>query len=349
MIEQPKSQLYSEIKSILTEAQAHVARVVNTVMVHAYWNIGRVIVEHEQDGERRAEYGAQLIFLLAQQLTADFGKGFTEANLRYMRLFFLRFPIRHALRDNLSWTHYRLLTKVEKDNARAFYEAEGAEGNWSTRELERQISTLAYERMLMSSDKKSVLKENRTEAIKPAKKYEAKDLIKDPYVLEFLGLQDVPHLTESNLENSLITHIQRFMLELGKGFSFVGRQERITLDGDHFFIDLVFYNRFLRCFVLVDLKMGKLTHQDIGQIQLYVNYYTRELREDHEEPAVGIILCAEKNEAVVRYTLPEHQSNIFASKFKLYAPSEEQLAQELQREQEKQALLISSQSLQEKA
>lgn len=339
--------LYLEIKSILTEAQAQVARAVNTVMVHAYWNIGRLIVENEQQGERRAEYGAQLIAQLSRQLTLDFGKGFTQANLRYMRLFYQRFPIRHALRDNLSWTHYRLLTKVENDNARLFYEEECSQENWSTRELERQISTLTYERMLMSGNKDVALRENRETAKAPSKKYEPQDIIKDPYVLEFLGLQTVPHLTESELEDALITHLQRFMLELGKGFSFVGRQERLTLDGDHFYIDLVFYNRFLRCFVLVDLKTGKLTHQDIGQMQLYVNYYTRELREDHEEPAIGIILCADKNEAVVRYTLPENQSTVFASKFKLYAPSEEQLAQELQREQEKQRLLIATQKSEE--
>jgi predicted nuclease of restriction endonuclease-like (RecB) superfamily len=339
--------LYSEIKSILTEAQAHVARAVNTVMVHAYWNIGRLIVENEQQGAQRAEYGAQLITQLSRQLTLDFGKGFTEANLRYMRLFYQRFPIRHALRDNLSWTHYRLLTKVEKENARSFYEDECSQENWSTRELERQISTLTYERMLMSSDKEVALRENRETARTTSQKYNPQDIIKDPYVLEFLGLQTAPHLTESELEDALITHLQRFMLELGKGFSFVGRQERLTLDGDHFYIDLVFYNRFLRCFVLVDLKTGKLTHQDIGQMQLYVNYYTRELREDHEEPAIGIILCADKNEAVVRYTLPENQSTIFASKFKLYVPSEEQLAQELQREQEKQRLLIATQNTEE--
>jgi predicted nuclease of restriction endonuclease-like (RecB) superfamily len=246
-----------------------------------------------------------------------------------MRQFYLTFPKSHALRDELSWTHYRLLLKVEKPEARAFYEQEAAEQNWSTRELERQITSLFYERALMSADKRRMLTHARTKA----EKYEPKEFVKDPYVLEFLGLKESPTLNESQLETALLNHLQEFMLELGKGFAFVGRQQRITIDGDHFYTDLVFYNRLLRCFVLIYLKMGKLTPQDLGQMQLYVNYYTREMREEWENPAIGILLCADKNDAVVRYTLPEEQQQIFAARYRLYLPSEEELAAELRREQ----------------
>jgi predicted nuclease of restriction endonuclease-like (RecB) superfamily len=298
-------------------------------MVRAYWLVGQAIVEHEQKGKDRADYGERLIESLSERLTVEFGKGFTTTNLKYMRQFYLTFPKSHALRDELSWTHYRLLLKVEKPEARAFYEQEAAEQNWSTRELERQITSLFYERALMSADKRRMLTHARTKA----EKYEPKEFVKDPYVLEFLGLKESPTLNESQLETALLNHLQEFMLELGKGFAFVGRQQRITIDGDHFYTDLVFYNRLLRCFVLIYLKMGKLTPQDLGQMQLYVNYYTREMREEWENPAIGILLCADKNDAVVRYTLPEEQQQIFAARYRLYLPSEEELAAELRREQ----------------
>lgn len=330
-----RQDFYHAIRAVLIEARAHAARAVNTAMVVAYWEIGRLIVEEEQQGQRRAEYGTQLLSLLAQRLTAEFGKGFDERNLRYMREFYHTFPIRNALRSNLSWTHYRLLAKVAKPEARAFYEEECATQNWSTRELERQITTLTYERLLLSKDKQGLLNDQRT----TAEQYVPKDFVKDPYVLEFLGLKDVPQLTENQLESALIEHLQEFMLELGKGFSFVGRQQRLTIDGDHFYIDLVFYNRYLRCFVLVDLKLGKLTHQDLGQMQLYVNYYTRELREEWEQPAIGIVLCAEKNDAVVRYTLPEGERHILAARYQMHLPTEEELVAELRREQTAHALL----------
>jgi len=297
-------------------------------MVRAYGLVGQAIVEHEQKGKERADYGERLIESLSERLTEEFSKGFQARNLWWMRDFYMKFPILNALRSELSWTHYRLLLKVEKPEARAFYEQEAAEQNWSTRELERQITSFFYERTLMSADKRQML----TQARAKAEKYEPREFVKDPYVLEFLGLKESPALSESQLETALLDHLQEFMLELGKGFAFVGRQQRITIDGDHFYTDLVFYNRLLRCFVLIDLKMGKLTPQDLGQMQLYVNYYTREMREEWENPAIGMLLCADKNDAVVRYTLPEEQQQIFAARYQLYLPSEEELAAELRRE-----------------
>ena len=330
-----RQDFYHAIRAVLIEARAYTARAVNTAMVVAYWEIGRLLVEEEQQGQRRAEYGTQLLALLSERLTAEFGKGFDASNLRYMRLFYQSFPIRDALRHNLSWTHYRLLSKVAKPEARAFYEEECATQNWSTRELERQITTLTYERLLLSRDKQGALHDQRA----AAEHYTPADFIKDPYVLEFLGLKDVPKLTESQLESGLIEHLQEFMLELGKGFSFVARQQRLTIDGDHFYIDLVFYNRFLRCFVLVDLKLGKLTHQDLGQMQFYVNYYTRELRQEWESPAIGIVMCAQKNDAVVRYTLPDGEQRVLAAQYQMHLPTEEELAAELRRQQSAHNLL----------
>jgi predicted nuclease of restriction endonuclease-like (RecB) superfamily len=321
--------LYEKVCTILHEARANVVRRANVEMVRAYWLIGQAIVEYEQQGKERAKYGEQVIPLLSERLTTQFGQGFTSTNLKYMRQFYITFPKSHAVRDELSWTHYRLLLKLEKPGSREFYEQEAAEQNWSTRELERQITTLFYERTLLSKQKVEMLVETRSKA----EKYSPEDFIKDPMVLDFLGLKESAKLRESKLESALIQYLQEFMLELGKGFSFVARQQRITIDGDHFYIDLVFYNRLLRCFVLIDLKAGKLTHQDIGQMQLYVNYYTREKREEWENPAIGILLCADKNDAMVHYTLPENQQQIFASRYRLYLPNEEELINELRREQ----------------
>jgi len=242
-----------------------------------------------------------------------------------MRAFYLIYPKRDALRHELSWTHYRLLLQVEKSEARAFYEKEAVTARWSTRELERQISSLLYERLALSRDKKGLL----TLAEKGHEIQQLADLIKDPHVLEFAGLPESSRVLESTLEQALIERMQEFMLELGKGFAFVSRQQRITLDGDHFYIDLVFYNRFTRSFVLIDLKAGKLTHQDIGQMQMYVNYYTREMTTPDENPPIGIILCAEKNNSVAKFTLPEDNDQIFVSKYKLYLPTEEELQREL--------------------
>ena len=318
---------YNEIKNILNIARNKVYKTANFVMVEAYWNIGKSIIE-EQGGNDKAEYGAGLIKELSKQMTQDFGKGFTVTNLKYMRQFYLMFPNSHALRDELSWTHYRLLIKVENDNAREFYMQEAAKSQWSTRQLERQINSFFYERLLSSKNKKQVADEIQT--LEPAKKPE--DIIRDPYVLEFLGLSSNDDFYESDLEQALITHLQKFLLELGRGFSFVARQKQITFDGRHFRIDLVFYNYVLKCFVLIDLKVGDLTHQDLGQMQMYVHYYERELMNEGDNPPIGIVLCADKSESVVKYTLPEKETQIFASKYKLYLPSEEELLRELNQE-----------------
>ena len=308
-------------------ARSKVYQTANFAMVEAYWNIGKSIIE-EQGGNEKAEYGAGLLKELSKQMTHDFGKGFTVTNLKYMRQFYLTFPNGHALRDELSWTHYRLLMKVENGNAREFYMQEAVKAGWSTRQLERQINTFFYERLLSSKNKEKVAAEIQTsEAAKTPE-----DIIRDPYVLEFLGLNPNDDFYESDLEQALITHLQKFLLELGRGFSFVARQKRITFDGRHFWIDLVFYNYILKCFVLIDLKVGDLTHQDLGQMQMYVHYYERELMNEGDNPPIGIVLCADKSESVVKYTLPENETQIFTSKYKLYLPSEEELLQELRRE-----------------
>ena len=320
-------EFYNHIKEILTTARNRVYHTANSAMVRAYWEIGKSIVE-KQGGETKAEYGTKLLRELSKQMTTDFGKGFTVTNLSYMRQFYLTFPNYHALRDELSWTHYRLLIKVENEKARQFYLEECVKSAWSTRQLERQINSFFYERLLSSQDKKGVAAE--INKLEPGKKPE--DIIRDPYVLEFLGLEQNASFYESELEQALIDHLQKFLLELGRGFSFVARQKRFTFDGEHFFIDLVFYNYILKCFVLIDLKTGKLTHQDLGQMQMYVNYYTREMMNEGDNLPIGIVLCADKSESVVRYTLPEDNHQIFTSKYKLYLPSEEELRQELQRE-----------------
>ncbi|MCQ4635735.1 PDDEXK nuclease domain-containing protein [Anaerovorax odorimutans] len=322
-------QFYNSIKEVLNSARHKVYSTANFAMVEAYWEIGKAIVE-KQDGSSKAEYGSGLLKALSKQMTKDFGKGFTETNLKYMRKFYLTFPNRHALSDQLSWTHYRHLMRVENEKARQFYANEAVQSGWSTRQLERQINSFFYERLLSSQDKENVTSEIQT--LEPGKTPE--DIIRDPYVLEFLGLSPNDDFYESDLEQALINHLQKFLLELGRGFSFVSRQKRITFDGRHFYIDLVFYNYILKCFVLIDLKLGDLTHQDLGQMQMYVNYYTRELMNEGDNPPIGIVLCADKSDAVVKYTLPEDNLQIFASKYKLYLPTEEELRQELKAEYE---------------
>ncbi|MDR2893085.1 MAG: PDDEXK nuclease domain-containing protein [Deltaproteobacteria bacterium] len=323
--------LYEEVKNILELARSRAYAAVNFAMVEAYWHIGRLIVE-QQGGAERAGYGSGLISDLAQRLTAEYGKGYTPTNLKYMRQFYLQFQNRHALRDQLSWTHYRMIMKVENENARQFYLDECVKSNWSSRQLDRQINSFFYERLLSSQGaeaKNAVSAEIHTK--EPG--ISALDVIKDPYVLEFLGLNHSTHLFESDLEDTLITHIQKFLLELGRGFALEARQKRICFDGENFYIDLVFYNYILKCFVLIDLKAGRLTHQDIGQMQMYVNYYTRELTNEGDNPPIGIILCADKSESVVRFTLPESNTQIFTSKYKLYLPTEDELLRELKTEQ----------------
>ena len=320
--------IYKEIKSILEQARNKVYKVANSTMVEAYWNIGRVIVE-KQGGSNKAEYGTALIKNLSKKMTKESGKGFTVANLKNMRQFYLIFQKSYALRSELTWTHYRLLMRVENENARNFYIEECIKSNWSTRQLERQITTLFYERLLSSKDKEKVLKE--IYKLEPQIK-KAEDIIKDPYVLEFLGLPENTNFLEKNLEQALIDHLQKFLLELGRGFSFVARQKRITFDGRHFYIDLVFYNYLLKCFVLIDLKVGDLTHQDLGQMQMYVHYFEEEMMNEGDSPPIGIVLCADKSDSIVKYTLSKNETQVFASKYKAYLPSEEELLSEIEKE-----------------
>jgi predicted nuclease of restriction endonuclease-like (RecB) superfamily len=324
----PVTELAGRITTIIETARKRVQSVVDHEMVRAYWEIGREIVEDEQKGEKRAGYGEYILKDLTTALTSQYGKGFDYSNLKNMRQFYKTYPIGDALRSQLSWTHYRLLMRVDDPHKRSFYEIESATGNWSTREMERQMNSMLFERLALSLDKEGVLALAREGQVMR----EPTDLVKDPYVLEFLGLPQSDVLYEKELESALLEHMQKFLLELGKGFSFVSRQKRITLDGDHFYIDLVFYNYILKCFVLIDLKIGKLVHQDLGQMQMYVNYYTREMMNDGDNPPIGILLCDSKSEAVVRYTLPEVNNQIFASRYKLYLPTEEELRLELMKD-----------------
>jgi predicted nuclease of restriction endonuclease-like (RecB) superfamily len=338
-IEIVDNDLFSDIRMVLNSARQKAFTAVNATMVEAYWNIGRLIVE-KQGGEERAVYGDGLIIGLSKQLTAEYGRGYTITNLKYMRQFYLIFSKSHALRDQLSWTHYRLIMRVENQQARNYYVDECVKGNWSTRQLERQINSFCYERVLSSKNRNDV----RDEIIKKEPNVTPHDIIKDPYVLEFLGLKQNDHLYETELEQALISHLQKFLLELGKGFTFEARQKRLSFDGRHFYIDLVFYHYILKCFVLIDLKSGDLTHQDIGQMQMYINYYTRELMNEGDNPPIGIILCADKSESIVRYTFPEGGNpQIFTSKYKLYLPTEEELAREITAEKE---LLLRERNLQ---
>jgi len=323
--------LYQRIREILESARNKVYRTANFEMVQAYWNVGREIVEEEQSGKERADYGTYLLKELSAKLTAEYGKGFTETNLRYMRLFYNTFGNHHALRDELSWTHYRLLVKVEKDNAREFYMEEAIKGNWSTRELERQINSLYFERLLMSKDKKGMMKSGRETGIK----MQSEHIIKDPFVLEFLNVKQDEKLSEKELETALIDKLQQFLLELGNGFAFVGRQHRITTEtGKHFYIDLVFYNYILKCFLLIDLKTEELTHQDIGQMDMYVRMFEDLRKQENDNPTIGLILCTGKDRTVVKYSVLNDSKQIFASKYQTYLPTEKQLEQEIQREKE---------------
>lgn len=327
-LQPPVTELAGRITTIIDSARKRVQSVVDHEMVRAYWEIGREIVEDEQKGEKRAEYGEYLLKNLSTILSTQYGKGFDYSNLKNMRQFYKTYPIGDALRRQLSWTHYRLLMRIDNPDKRSFYEIESASNNWSTRELERQMNSMLFERLALSRDKDGVM----TLAREGQLLREPSDMVKDPYVLEFLGLPQSDVLYEKELESALLEHLQKFLLELGKGFSFVARQKRITLDGDHFFIDLVFYNYLLKCFVLIDLKIGKLAHQDMGQMQMYVNYYTREMMNEGDNPPIGILLCDSKSEAVVRYTLPEGNNQIFASRYKLYLPTEDELRNELMKD-----------------
>ena len=295
------------------------------------WEIGRHIVEFEQQGADRAAYGVRLIPRLAESLTGEFGRGFDASNLRYMRLFYLAFPIRDALRHELSWTHYRNLLRVDGEQARHWYMNEAADQNWSTRALDRQIGTLYYERLLASRDRDPVRQEAAAQ-MAPLQKT-PREFVRDPVLLEFLGLPETGRLLEADLEQALINKLQAFLLELGKGFAFVARQMRISTETRDFYIDLVFYNYLLKCFVLFDLKAGELTHQDIGQMDMYVRMVDDLKRAPDDNPTVGIILCAGKDTSVVRYSVLHENEQLFASKYKLVLPSEDELRAELEKEQ----------------
>lgn len=325
-----KKDFYQSIAEVLRAARASAYRAVNFTMVEAYWNVGRMIVEEEQQGKERAEYGAALLKNLSIRLTGEFGARFDERELRRMRQFYLSSPIRGALRPELAWTHYRLLLRVENPDVRAWYLKEAADQNWSTRALERQINSLYYERLLLSRDRAPVIEEMqaKTAPLAPT----PKDFIKDPYVLEFLGIPDAHKFREADLEQAVIEKLQTFMLELGKGFAFVGRQQRISTETKDFFVDLVFYNYILKCFVLVDLKTGELTHQDIGQMDMYVRLFEDTIKSADDNPTVGIILCTEKDHTVVKYSVLNESRQLFASKYMLYLPTEEALREELERE-----------------
>jgi predicted nuclease of restriction endonuclease-like (RecB) superfamily len=326
--DQFSSKVYEDIRTALAEARASVVTAANTVMVNAYHEIGRQITE--AIGER-AEYGQKLLLYLSEHLTIEFGKGFTVANLRNMRQFYQTFPIRYALRSELTWTHYRLLMRVDDESRREFYLKESADCGWTSRQLERQINSFYYERLLATQ------KESRAEIAGEIFKLEPKQdvdyILKDPFILEFLDLKENTKYSEGQLERGLIDRLQEFMLELGKGFSYVTRQKRITTeDGEHYFIDLVFYNYSLKCFVVIDLKVGKLTYQDVGQIDFYVRLFDEKIRRDDDNPTIGIVLVTDKTESIVKYSVLTDNENLFASKYKLYLPTEEELKAELQRE-----------------
>ncbi len=372
--------LYREVRSVLEQARTSAYRAVNFAMVRTYWQIGQLIVEHEQSGRKRAAYGEAVLQELSQRLTSEFGRGFDARNLRYMRQFFLAFPIHHTLSDEpgpteklnalrsksgvpakrnalrsksssaterdasglesgpsdtapslrpeLSWTHYRVLLGVEDPRAREWYLREAADQRWSTRQLDRQISVLYYERLLASRRKAPVRKEARDKlaAVTP------EAFIRDPYVLEFLGLKDYPALRESAVEQAIIDNLQAFLLELGKGFSFVARQKRLRFEDEDFYVDLVFYNYLLKCFVLVDLKVGKLTHQDIGQMDGYVRLFDAHSRPPGDNPTIGVVLCSKKNEAVAKYSVLAEGRQIFAAKYVKVLPTEEEFQREIERE-----------------
>ena len=324
-----KKDIYQNIRNTLTNARKKVYNTVNTTMVETYWDIGKQL--EEAIGER-AEYGKGLLKYLAKSLTTEFGKGFDESSLRRMRKFYRLFSIRATLWHELSWSHYRLLIKIEDDMRREFYARECVNSAWSVRQLERQINSFYYERLLATQNggKKSV--QNEIFKIEPNK--DPAYILKDPYILEFLNLKENKNYHESQLEQGLIDHLQEFLLELGKGFSFVARQKRITIDGDHYYVDLVFYNYILKCFVLIELKTGKLTYQDVGQIDFYVRYFEDKIKQQEDNPTIGIVLCADKNDTMAKYSILSDNENLFASKYKLYLPTEEELRFELERERE---------------
>ena len=324
--------LLGTLRQLIADARQQVLRAVDVVQVQTYWHVGRHIVEFEQGGAQRAAYGQRLLPQLGQALSAEFGRGFDATNLRHMRGFYQAFPIRDALRRELSWTHYRLLLRVGSADARQWYVHETATQNWSTRALERQIGSLYYERLLLSQDKAAVSAEAQVNLA--ALETSPRAFVRDPVMLEFLGLPGAGRLLEATLEAALMDKLQQFLMELGKGFAFVARQHRISTETQDFYIDLVFYNYLLKCFVLIDLKTGPLTHQDVGQMDMYVRMYDELRRGEGDNPTVGILLCGGKDKSVARYSVLNGSEQLFASKYRLILPSEEELRLELQRDRE---------------
>ena len=327
-------QFYTEIRQIIETARTNAIRSVDFSRVQMYWLLGKRIFEEEQQGKDRADYGAYLIRNLAEELTPLYGSGFSVRQLEQSRRFYRMYPIANALRSQLNWTQYRLLIQIEDPCKREYYELESVNNAWTARETERQINTMLYERLLLSNDKESVLAVARKERIPES----PTEIIKDPMVLEFLGLHRETSYYEKDLEGAILSHLTDFLLEMGKGFSFVARQKRLLLEDDEFFADLVLYNRLLRCFVVIELKTSALTHQDLGQLQMYVNYYDRMEKLPEENPTIGILLCSAKNNTVVKMTLPEDNQTILTSEYQLYLPTKEQLIEQVN--EVKQNLLI---------
>lgn len=317
---------YQEVREIIASARQNAVRSVDFCRVQMYWQIGRRILEEEQKGKERADYGSYLLKNLAKKLEPEYGSGFSVRQLEMCRQFYRIYPIANTVCSQLNWSQYKLLISIPDEYKREYYQLEAVNNAWTKRELERQINSQLYERLLLSNDKESVLAVARKERIPQ----QPQEIIKDPMVLEFLGLERKAEYYEKDLEQALITHLQKFLLELGNGFTFVARQKRILIEDDEFFADLVFYNRLLRCFVVIELKTEKLTHQDLGQLQMYVNYYDRVEKTPDENPTIGILLCTSKNNTVVKMSLPEDNTSILASQYQLYLPTQEQLTKEIE-------------------
>ncbi len=325
-----KKDIYEEIRNLLKSARENIVLNVNSTMTKTYFLIGKRIVEEEQNGNKRAEYGKSLLKTLSQKLSQEFGKGFSETNLEQMRKFYKVYGIPQTLSEEfkLSWSHYLILMRMDNIAERNFYEIEAVQNNWSLRELRRQIDSALYERLVLSRDKEKV----KELAFKGQIIEKPEDVVKDPYILEFLGLEEKSGYSENKLETEIISRLEMFLLELGKGFTFVGRQVRFTFDEKHFRVDLVFYNRLLKCFVLIDLKIGEVTHQDLGQMQMYVNYYDRFVKLSDENKTIGIIICKDKNDTLVKMTLPEDNNQIFASRYMTILPSKEDFKKIIEKE-----------------
>ena len=327
----PYQDIYSEIKETLLQSRNQAYSAVNFAMVQAYWHIGRIIVEHEQSGSLRADYGKNMLQEISVKLQQEFGSGFSVRNLQQMKKFYALFPNTNALRSQLTWTHYRLLLRIENETARNWYMEECVRSAWSSRQLERQISTFYYERLLASREKEPVI----AEAHDLMGALAVESFIKDPYVLDFLDLKNYPALRESDLEQALIDKLQDFLLELGRGFCFVARQKLMRFEDEDFYLDLVFYHSILKCHVLIDLKVGKLTHGDVGQMDSYIRMFDALYKNSDDNPTIGIILCSQKNEAIVKYSVLSEAKQVFASKYQLTLPTAEELQREIEEERRK--------------